>query len=224
MREDSSRNDSPSPSPSSEVDRSDSRVSNTPSVIMGSVKPKLPKLHIAKFSGEVMKFRTFWNSFNSAVNQNSALSAVDKFNYLQGLLEGQPATAIQGLTLSEANYSTALEILKECFGKTQPVISAHMDQLLKVPTCAGDKASQIQAVYDKISVHVRGLEALGIRAEQCGSFLIPVIMSKLTSEIRLQVAKVSTQEVWNIEKLLRVIKGEVEAWELSEGIKIQESR
>ena len=149
-----------------------------------------------------MKFRTFWDSFNSAVNQNSALLAVDKFNYLQGLLEGQAATAIQGLTLSEANYSTALDILKERFGKTQPVIYAHMDQLLKIPTCAGDKASQIRAVYDKISVHVRGLEALGIRAEQYGSFLIPIIMSKLPSEIRQQVARVSTQEVWNIEELL----------------------
>ena len=198
MREDPSQNDSPSPPPSSEVDRSDSRVSNIPNVIVGSVKPKLPKLHIAKYSGEMMKFRTFWDSFNSAVNQNSALSAVDKFNYLHALLEGQAATAIQGLTLSEAHYSTALEILKEHFGKTQPVISTHMDQLHKIPTCAGDKASQIQAVYDKISVHVRGLEALGIRAKQCGSFLIPVIMSKLPSEIRQQVATVSTQKVWKL--------------------------
>ena len=79
-------------------------------------------------------------------------------------------------------------------------------------------------MYDKISVHVRGLEALGVRAEQYGSFLIPVIMSKLPSEIRLQIARVTTQEVWNIEELLRVIKGEVEARELSDGIKIQESR
>ena len=113
------------------------------SLAVDSVKPKLRKLHIAKLSGEVTKFRTFWDSFNSAVNQNPALSAVDKFNYLQGLLEGPAAAAIQGLTLSEVNYLTALGLLKEYFGRTQQVISAHMDQLLKLPTCAGERVSQI---------------------------------------------------------------------------------
>ena len=229
-RDDSSVRSSPmrspslSPTPSRHEERSESRASNTPSVIMGGVKPKLPKLHIAKFSGDVTKFRTFWDSFDSAVNQNPSLSAIDKFNYLQGLLDGPAAAAIQGLTLSEANYTTALALLKERFGKTQQVISAHMDQLLRLPSCIGDKASQIRAIYDKISVQVRGLDALGVRAEQYGSFLIPVIMSKLPAEIRLQIARVTTQEVWNIEELLRVIKGEVEARELSEGIKIQETK
>ena len=37
-----------------------------------------------------------------------------------------------------------------------------MDELLKIPTCNGDKSSQLRFVYDKVSVHVRGLEALGV--------------------------------------------------------------
>ena len=218
------RSPSLSPTPSRNEEQNESRASNTPSVTMGCVKPKLLKLHIAKFAGDVTKFRTFWDSFDSAVNQNPSLSAIDKFNYLQGLLDGPATAAIQGLTPSEANYTTALDLLKEHFGKTQQVISAHMDQLLRLPSCVGDKASQIRTVYDKISVHVRGLDALGVRAEQYGSFLIPVIMSKLPAEIRLHIARVTTQEVWTIEELLRVIKGEVEARELSEGIKIQETK
>ena len=158
-REDSSvwssptRSPSLSPTPSRDEERNEARASNTPSVNMGGVKPKLPKLHIAKFSGDVTKYRTFWDSFDSAVNQNPSLSAIDKFNYLQGLLDGPAAAAIQGLILSEPNYTTALDLLKERFGKTQQVISAHMDQLT-LPSCVGDKASQIGAVYDKISVHV----------------------------------------------------------------------
>lgn len=75
-------------------------------------------------------------------------------------------------------------------------------------TSIGDKASQIQAVYDQISVHVRGLKALGARYKQYSRFLIPVIMSKLPPEIRLQIARVTSQEVWNIEELLKLIKGE----------------
>jgi len=54
---------------------------------------------------------------------------IDKFNYLKGLVEGPAGSTIQGLTLSEANYTAALELLKDRFGKMQAVIAAHMDFL-----------------------------------------------------------------------------------------------
>ena len=36
-------------------------------------------------------------------------------------------------------------------------------------------------------MNVRGLEAVGVKAEQYGSLLIPVIMSKLPEEVRIQL-------------------------------------
>ena len=113
------------------------------------MKPKLPKLHINKFSGDVTRFRSFWESFDSAVNKNPTLSAIDKFNYLKALLEGQAASAIQGLSLSESNYGAALELLQQRFRQTQQILSAHMDELLKLLCCSGDKVTQLRAVYDK---------------------------------------------------------------------------
>ena len=44
-----------------------------------------------------------------------------------------------------------------------------MDELLKIPSCVGEKSSQLRYVYDKVSIHVRGLESLGVTAEQYGS-------------------------------------------------------
>ena len=44
----------------------------------GKGMPKLPKLIIPRFSGEITKFRSFWDSFDSAIHKNSTLSAVDK--------------------------------------------------------------------------------------------------------------------------------------------------
>ena len=64
-----------------------------------------------------------------------------------------------------------------------------MDELLKIRACAGDKVSQLRYVYDKISVDVRVLEALGGKASQYGSLLFPVVISKLPHDIRLQIAK-----------------------------------
>ena len=65
-------------------------------------------------------------------------------------------------------------------------------------------------------MHVRGLASLDIAADQYGSLLIPVIMSKLPSEIRLLVARKATNDVWQIDDLLKTIKSEIEAREMSE--------
>ena len=117
-----------------------------------------------------------------------------------------------------------MEILKSRFGNTQQVISAHMNDFLKLPVCHGDKTSQLRLIYDKIWVNVRGLEALGVDAEQYGSFLIPIIMAKLPADVRLQVARITNKDVWNIVELLQIIKREVEAREISDAVKTNERR
>ena len=71
---------------------------------------------------------------------------------------------------------------------------------------------------------MRGLESLGVKAEQYDSFLIPVIMSRLPAEVRLNVARLSTKDVWEINELLKVIQAEVEAREMSDTMKIQEKK
>ena len=70
----------------------------------------------------------------------------NKFNYLKALVERPAANTILGLTLTEANYAAAVELLKERYGKKQQIISAHMKELLKLPTCVGDKAIKIRTV------------------------------------------------------------------------------
>ena len=152
------------------------------------------------------------------MHNNPDLTEIDKFNYLYSLLEGPGLRAIQGLTITAENYKSAVDILNERFGKTQQVISAHMDKLLKLPTCNGRDSSQLR--HDQVSVNVRGLiESLGVKAEQYGSLLIPVIMSKLPEDVRMQIARNSSNEVWKIEDLLKLIKQEVEAREVCENVK-----
>ena len=187
---------------------------------LANPKAKLPKLVLPKFRGVITQWQTFWDSFNSSIHVNPHLSPIDKFNHLHSLLGGQAAHAIQGLTRTDANYQSAVEILQNRFGKPQNIISTHMDELLKIPGCSSDKASQLRFVYDKISVNVRGLESLGVSSSQYGSLLIPVIMSKLPQEVRIQIARNTAQEVWQMSDILDVIRREVEAQEISEGVRV----
>ena len=180
-------------------------------------KPRLPKLVLPRFKGDVKDWSAFWDSFKSAIHDNNDIPKVDKFNYLKSLLEGTAFKTVQGLTLTDRNYDSAIQLLKERFGNPQQIISAHMEGLLKVSICTGDHPGSLRAVYDKIMVHIRGLETLGVTSEQYGSMLIPVIMTKFPSDIRLRIARETGREAWRITPLLTTLRQEVEAREASEG-------
>ena len=63
-------------------------------------EPKLPKISLKPFNGDIIKFYAFWESFESTVHNNEELSAVDKLNYyLHSLLDTAAANWIQGLPL-----------------------------------------------------------------------------------------------------------------------------
>ena len=211
---------SPSASGSTSLDSSASysQTNSTVSALRSS-KSRLPKITLAKFRGDVTQFRSFWDSFESTVHANTELTKIDKFNYLVSLLEGSASRAIAGLPITEENYDAAVDIINKRFGKPQQLISAHMDELLKISSCATDKPHQLRYLYDRLNVNIRGLEALGVKSTQYGSLLIPIIMAKLPPEIRVLVARNTTEDVWNIESILSVIQNEIEARELSEKIK-----
>ena len=80
---------------------------------------ELPKLLLKKFNGELTKWTTFWDTFESAVHNNLVLSNVNKLNYLTSLLESTASEAIAGLMLTSANYDEAVATLKRRFGNNQ---------------------------------------------------------------------------------------------------------
>ena len=84
---------------------------------------KLPKLDFKTFSGNVLLWCQFWDSFDAAIHSNPSLSAVEKMNYLKEKLDGNAAEVISGLALTNINYEEAIKLLKERFGKNDIIIN-----------------------------------------------------------------------------------------------------
>ena len=59
----------------------------------------------------------FWDSYSTSIHINPQLTQIDEFNYLHSLLEEEAARSIQGLTRTEANYDSAIDLLHKRFGK-----------------------------------------------------------------------------------------------------------
>ena len=67
-------------------------------------------------------------------------------------------------------------------------------------------------------IHIRGLESLGISSEKYSSLLIPLIISRMPGEIALQVARETSEDIWQINEIMDIIRKEIEAREISERI------
>ncbi len=97
-----------------------------------AARVRLPKLSIRPFNGDVTKWTTFWDSFESAIDNSSSLTPIDKFNYLRSLVKNSVSESISGLTLSSDNYQEAVAILKKRFGNIQQIITEHIDIFLSL--------------------------------------------------------------------------------------------
>ena len=178
------------------------------------VHAKLPKLQMKKFNGRPTEWQAFIDCFDSAIHSNPKLGDIDKMNYLRSLVEGPAASAIKGLSSTSENYQSAREILEQRYGNKQLIISSHMDNLLKLPVVSSvSDVKGIRQLYDKTEIHIRGLQALGVNAQQYGSLLVPVLLSKVPQELKLIISRKFDTGDWSLDELLKVFKTEVEARE-----------
>ena len=178
---------------------------------------KLPKISLPHFKGNPIYWTAFWDSYESAVHDNNALSDVDKFNYLRSLLERSAYEAIAGLTLLSANYQEAIEILKKRFGNRQMIISRHMEVLLNLTAVSGEHDLKgLRRLYDEVEANVRSLKALRVERESYGTMLTSVLLTKLPTEIRLIATRKTPGEDLDLETLQTVLEGELVARERSQ--------
>ena len=178
--------DSDLPSPHGEERGTETTTRDDPILPLGPVTVqsphtahvRFPKLSLKKFTGELTKWTTFWDTFEAAVHRNPALTNIDKFSYLNSLLESTASEAIAGLTLTSANYDEAIATLKRRFGNKQLIVNRHMDLLLHLETVSSiHNLKGVRRFFDAIESNVRGLRALGVEASSYGGLLSSILMS-----------------------------------------------
>lgn len=146
--------ESPPPSPNHLIDHS------PPSSQQKTVRVKLPKLEVRKFSGKLGEWQEFWDSFESSIHLNDGLLNVDKFSYLRNLLLEPARSAIGGFTLTSANYQSAVELLKKRYGKKIAVQRALVNELLNArPVFNESDTATLHSLYDFAETKYRGLQA-----------------------------------------------------------------
>ncbi|CAB4000960.1 Hypothetical predicted protein, partial [Paramuricea clavata] len=172
---------------------------------------KLPKLEVKKFGGKLQEWQEFWDSFDSAVNQNEGLADVDKFAYLRSLLIEPARSAISGFALTSANYNEAIDLLKRRYGKKNAIQKAHIQELMNMkPVCNDRDTEKLRKLYDTCETNYRGLKALGVDETAHSTIVVPEILEKLPESFRLTITRDTNFSEWSMTEVMDAFLKEIE--------------
>ena len=195
-------------SPSRGMETGISRIWSQPSI--ATIKP--PKLDIAPFRGEVLKWQEFWDAFEASVDK-AAYAPVDKFNYLKSKLKGEALEAISGYQLSNDNYQVVVDVLKRRFGRPQLIVDAHYRSLSHLPP-AKNNVAELRHCYDTMECHLRSLQAIGENIDH--RHFVSVILEKLPQKVRYQLYMQKPEdEEWTVTKLRALLGRHIAAMEMA---------
>ena len=169
---------------------------------------RLPKLDLPKFGGNILEWQSLWDAYETAVHTNGTLSESEKFSYLRAQLHDEALHTVMGFSLTNGNYTKALNLLKERYGQPHKIVQTYMQALVNIqpPT---NTLHSLRNFYDKTETYVRGLESLGQMEDSYGVLLVPVMLGKLPAEVKRNITRGHGSTDWNLGDLRRAIWTEI---------------
>ncbi|GFV11159.1 DUF1758 domain-containing protein [Trichonephila clavipes] len=120
-------------------------------------KFKLPKIELKKFNGDPKEFLAFWSQFKK-IHDDGSIAEEDKIQYLLQSVEPPSKAERQVLSFpaTAANYSKAIEQLKELFGRDNLLVQIYVRDLLVMKTAVkGRSKTDLTYLYDELEGKLR---------------------------------------------------------------------
>ena len=156
---------------------------------------KLEKLSLPSFDGDILAFRSFWETFHSRVDSNPTLNNIDKFDYLLSRCKGQAADAIAVIPRTSSGYELAVRTLQRRFGRRAPIIDLCLTQLIEIKPLGEEcSTSELRKALDLMNVHVRTLLSLGLDEKGGADWLGPVLVARLPGRLRLKWEEITRKD------------------------------
>ena len=161
-------------------------VNNTTVSVNKKKTPKLPKIEITKFSGNVRDWLQFWNQFRK-IHEDPDIDKEDKFQHLiQCMVSGSRAFEIvNSYPPTRENYDRVITSLTNRFGRPELQVEVYARELLSLVlsnAVRGKEKTSLAFLYNKLETHIRALESLGVTTEKCAAMLLPLVESALPEE------------------------------------------
>ena len=155
-----------------------------PPVRSTTATTKLPKLDLPTFTGDYLTWTSFIDLFRGAVHNNTALLDSQKLQYLKASLKGDAAKLLASVTITDANYSVAMRMLRDRYQNERMILRAHVHAIATQKQLSNETAKDLRQLLETVEEHRLALENLGQPVDQQDVFLVYLITEKLPAETR----------------------------------------
>jgi len=146
---------------------------------------QLERIRIPKFSGDKMKYSTWWAAFSSCIDEMS-LSQQFKMLRLESCLEGKAAEMVRGLGYSSEAYEAAKARLNRKYGGNRRQVQAHIDELRKLKPINAENPRELEKFADVMERTVVTLQENTQNSNLEGGTLYAIVLEKISQSLLSQ--------------------------------------
>ncbi|KHJ77896.1 peptidase family A16, partial [Oesophagostomum dentatum] len=173
---------------------------------------KLPKFKLPTLHGEAELFPEFWDVYTTAVHMNPTVPVIMKFLHLKNYLKGNAALVIHGLTITEQNYNTAIQMLHQHYHRPRLTRNTLVNKLTLLKPASNSVVSQRNTlcVIKSIMAQLSKLEE-----SSQATTTMQIIRSKFPKRTRMRLAKRQHQHGsdWEVPHLFNALDSIIEELE-----------
>ena len=159
---------------------------STNSRLQDNGRLKLPKLDLPKFDGSYSQWASFSDLFNGALDSSTTLTDPQKFFYFNGLLTGEASRLIASVTVTDANYEVAKEMLKSRYDNRRANVRELLSKIIHSTPVTKPDPPAVRSLWQWVDEQRRALTALGIQLHEMDIYTIHLVVDKLDTESRRQ--------------------------------------
>lgn len=166
----------------------------------------LPKIESPKFDGTVTNWRSFRDTFNSLVNQNSSIGKFESFHYLLSCLSDPALTTVKLFPLAAANYDLAWQSLSDRYENQRLLATTHLDKLFAFKPITHESLPTLNAFVNTFHENIAAIKYLEV-AGLVGFLLFYLGSKALDSDTRqLFEVSISQNELPELGTLLNFVR------------------
>lgn len=143
---------------------------------------RLPRIDLPKFNGSASECILFKDLFSFIIIENTALSPVEKLQYLKASLTGTTAHLLKNTVLTADNFKRAWTDLISFYENKHLFVNSALQALLSLKKITKESASDLEGLYTSIMQIYRTLETLQRTVDKWDDFLVFIAVQRLDSE------------------------------------------
>uniref|UniRef100_A0A8D9E595 Integrase catalytic domain-containing protein n=1 Tax=Cacopsylla melanoneura TaxID=428564 RepID=A0A8D9E595_9HEMI len=156
----------PAPTPTPTI----SNVAAAPLAPPVVVQPKLPKLEVPVFSGDLKEWSNFHSLYRSTIHRRTDITEVEKLQYLRSFLRGTPLHLIENFQILDGNYHAAYKTLCDRYENKRVLASHHLNMILNFKPLPNNSVSGLRQFLEVFQTNVAAVKNLGL--PDLGDFLL----------------------------------------------------